>query len=123
MTKQYIDIVGKWAFVFAYDIKDGDQEEIAEWLRTLGCNERQVRKACRVATSVNSGFTFSRPELRMSVMVIAPASSEEQFFDTVVHEIDHLQTAICDYYGVEPGTEEAAYLQGYVMREIIRALR
>ena len=123
MTKHYIDIVGKWAFVFAYDIKDGDQEEIGEWLRALGCTERQVRKACRVAVSMNSGFTFSRPELRMSVMVVAPASSEEQFMNTLVHEIDHLQAAICEYYDVAPGTEEAAYLQGYVMQRVFRALR
>ena len=123
MTKHYIDIVGKWAFVFAYDIKDGDQEEIGEWLRALGCTEQQVRKACRVAVSMNSGFTFSRSELRMSVMVVAPASSEEQFMNTLVHEIDHLQAAICEYYDVEPRTEEAAYLQGYVMQRVFRALR
>lgn len=123
MTKHYIDIVGKWAFVFAYDIEDGDQEEIGEWLRALDCSERQVRKACRVAVSMNSGFTFSQPALRMSVMVISPVSSEEQFMNTLVHEIDHLQTAICDYYDVEKGTEEAAYLQGYIMQRVFRTLR
>ena len=123
MKKHYIDIVGKWAFVFAYDIEDGDQEEIAEWLRALDCSERQVRNACRVSTSVNCGFTFSRPELRMSVMVISPASSEEQFFNTLVHEIYHLQSTICDYYDVDPGTEDAAYLQGYIMQRIFYILR
>lgn len=76
-----------------------------------------------VAVSMNSGFTFSQPALRMSVMVISPVSSEEQFMNTLVHEIDHLQTAICDYYDIEKGTEEAAYLQGYIMQRVFRTLR
>jgi hypothetical protein len=59
----------------------------------------------------------------MSVTVIANASSEEQWWNTVVHEIDHLQDAICRYYDVELGTEEAAYLQGYLMQGVMKGLR
>lgn len=58
----------------------------------------------------------------MSVMCIGDATDEEQWWDTLDHEIDHLQYTIMLYYDVEPGTEEAAYLQGYIMRGIIRAL-
>lgn len=39
------------------------------------------------------------------------------------HEIDHLQEAVMEYYDVKPGTEDAAYLQGYIMRAIVKALR
>lgn len=58
----------------------------------------------------------------MSVVCIGNATSLEQWWDTLSHEIDHLQDAIMQYYDVSSGTEEAAYLQGYIMRGIIRAL-
>lgn len=59
----------------------------------------------------------------MSVMCIGEATDDEQWWDTLDHEIDHLQGAILRYYGVEHDTEEAAYLQGYIMRGIVKALR
>lgn len=59
----------------------------------------------------------------MSVTVIANASSEEQWWNTAVHELDHLQDAVCRYYDVEPGTEEAAYLQGYLMYCILKVMK
>jgi hypothetical protein len=59
----------------------------------------------------------------MSVMVISNASSVEQWLDTLVHEIDHLQGAICRYYDVELDTEEAAYLQGYIMKQCVNAMQ
>lgn len=59
----------------------------------------------------------------MSVMCISDATSLEQWWDTVSHETDHLQDAILQYYDVKPGTEDAAYLQGYIMRAIVKALR
>lgn len=47
----------------------------------------------------------------------------EQWWDMLDHEIDHLQDAIMEYYGVQSGTEDAAWLQGYIMRLIVRAMR
>ena len=58
----------------------------------------------------------------MSVLVVGGATSMEQWWDTLDHEIDHLQDAILQYYDVEPGTEDAAWLQGYIMRLIVKAM-
>lgn len=122
MEKRYIDINGYWAFVFAYDIDEEGLDDVGGWLRALGCGRRKIAEALRVAMATNCGFTFSNPELRMSVMVISNASSKEQWWDTLAHEIDHLQDAICRYYDVPLGTEEAAYLQGYIMRGILSSM-
>ena len=59
----------------------------------------------------------------MSVVCIGNATSLEQWWDTLSHEIDHLQDAIMQYYDVSSGTEDAAWLQGYIMRLIVKALR
>lgn len=123
MKKHYIDIVGKWAFIFAYDIEERDLGEIGDWLEALGASKSDIRRSQRVLSGTNTGLTFSSQNLRMSVMCIGEATDDEQWWDTLDHEIDHLQGAILRYYGVEHDTEEAAYLQGYIMRGIVKALR
>lgn len=59
----------------------------------------------------------------MSLVCIGKATDDAQWWDTLDHEIDHLQDDILKYYDVESGTEEAAWLQGYIMRKIIQVLK
>lgn len=122
MKKHYIDIVKKWAFVFAYDIGEDDVEEVGDWLEALGASRREIAHAIDVIIGTNKGFTYSNTDLRMSVICVSHASSREQWWDTLVHEIHHIVNTIINYYGVDYESEEAAYLQGYVMRKIIEVL-
>lgn len=123
MKKHYVDIDKKWAFVFAYDIKWKDLGEVGEWLEALGSDEEEIDEAQELLTKWNKGFTKSNSGLRMSVMCIGKATDEPQWWDTVNHEIDHLQSTILRYYDVGQGSEDAAWLQGYIMRGIIQALK
>lgn len=123
MTKHYINIVGKWAFVFAYDIDEKDLGEVGEWLEALGASPREIFRAQHVLTRLNTGLTYSNTSLRMSVMCIGHAENEVQWLDTIVHEIDHLKNAIINYYDVESDSEEAAYLQGFIMKKIMNKLK
>lgn len=123
MKKHYVDIDKKWAFVFAYDIKWKDLGEVGEWLEALGSDEEQIDEAQELLTKWNKGFTKSNSGLRMSVMCIGKATDESQWWDTLNHEIDHLQDVILRYYDVDQGTEDAAWLQGYIMRKITQALK
>lgn len=123
MRKHYLDIDGKWAVIFAYRINASDLDEVSSWLEALGCDEEQTIEACHVIMHPNTGFTFSNPDLRMSVMCIGDATSDEQWWDTLVHEIKHVQSHICSYYDVPEKSEEASYLIGYIMRLAIRALK
>ncbi len=122
MKKHYVDIAKKWAFVFAYDIKWKDLGEVGEWLEALGSDEEEIDEAQELLTKWNKGFTKSNSGLRMSVMCIGRATDEPQWWDTVNHEIDHLQDTILRYYDVGQGSEDAAWLQGYIMRKIIQVL-
>ena len=123
MYKHYLDIAGKWAFIFAYNISEDDLGDIGEWIEALGASKREIRRTKKLLRRLNKGFTFSSSSLRMSVIVIGDATSLEQWWDTLSHEIDHLQDAVMQYYGVEHGTEEAAWLQGYIMRLIVKAMK
>ena len=61
-----------------------------------------------------SDFAQLAPWARMSVMVVGRVTHPSQFLNSLLHEFDHLQDAILQYYQVEHGTEDAAYLQGYL---------
>lgn len=123
MYKHYLDIAGKWAFVFAYRIGEDDLAEIGEWLEALGAKPYEIVRAQGLLLGLNKGLTFSNSGLRMSVVCIGDATSKEQWWDTLSHEIDHLQHAVMEYYGVKPGTEDAAWLQGYIMRLVVKAMK
>ena len=123
MYKHYLDIVGKWAFIFAYNIGEENLDEVGEWIEALGAKPLEIRRTKKLLRRLNKGFTFSSSSLKMSVLIVGDATSLEQWWDTLSHEIDHLQDAIMEYYDVEPGTEDAAWLQGYIMRLIVKALQ
>lgn len=93
--RQDIDVNGYWKIIILYDV----------WLGKY-----------------NTGFTHTDFTKRRSIVVISPTTSKEQFLNTVVHEIKHLQSHICRYYNVDEDSEEAAYLIGYVAQKMHKYL-
>lgn len=63
---------------------------------------------------MNSGFTRTDFTKKLSIVCIGIAYSSAEFLNTVVHEIKHVQSHICRYYGVPEDGEDAAYLIGYL---------
>lgn len=56
----------------------------------------------------------------MSCIFIANATSPEQWWDTLAHEIlDHAKEAIKQYYDVPNRSESSAWLTGYLMRLLV----
>lgn len=68
----------------------------------------------RIKLSLNSGFTYSNKEKGKSVVVICEASSKCETEDTLSHEKYHLTRHISTACGIDPDTEEAAYLSGHI---------
>ena len=66
----------------------------------------------------NSGFTYSNPKYRKSVMVVNRSSSMEQFINTYNHEKNHVEMHICEELGIDPYSEEAAYLSGNMAQQL-----
>lgn len=121
MTQHYFSIgEDAWGVVVCYDIGREDLEEIGSLLSELGAKPLKIEQALRVISTVNSGFTYTNYDKRMSLMCIGAATSEEQYFDSVLHEVKHLVEHISTYYGVSSKGEPAAYLQGEVGRQIYR---
>lgn len=123
MKKYYVDLKGDWAIVFAYDIEMLDLDKIVDWLEELDADDEDIRKACETIMKWNTGFTYNNEKLRMSLVCIGRSTSVEEYMNTLSHEIDHVQEAVCSYYDIPLGTERAAYLQGDIMAGLIHEIR
>lgn len=70
----------------------------------------------------NTGFTHTDFSKKRSIVAISPTTSEEQFLNTTMHEIKHLQSHICKYYNVPEDSENAAYLVGFITQKMYKFL-
>lgn len=122
MREKYIDVDGFWGVILCYDYDRTDWARMRSIMESFGLDEYKTIEAIEVLRRRNTGMAISRNDITMSVMFISPATDREQFFDTLAHEIYHVQVAICEHYGVERDGEDAAWLQGYLMRESTRAI-
>lgn len=96
MIRQDIDIAGYWKVIVVYGAELGQKDV---------------------------GFTYTNPRKRTSIVGISPTTSQEQFFNTLVHEAKHVQTQICKYYDVEEDSEDAAYLIGYIIQQMHKVFK
>ena len=121
MIKQtiHIDRIG-W-LVHAYFHKTRyDVDEIMERLWDLQCSSDVAQKAFNnlISDSLNMGLCYSNYHTKESVLVVGKASSADEFFNSIVHELSHLQGHICDVIGIDPKGEEIAYYMGDLSRDI-----
>lgn len=68
----------------------------------------------------NEGLTYNNPRTRSSVVVIGHVSDVWEWIDTVEHEGRHLVQGICNAYGINPDSENAAYMEGYIFKYILK---
>ena len=123
MIAQYIELGDRgWSILVYYNINQGDFEEVEDSLRQFGCPTEDIEDIYETLRNKNTGFTVSDERKRMSIIGIGTASSRAQFLNTLIHEIDHVQSHICDYYNVDMNSEQAAYLIGYIGQQTYKAV-
>lgn len=124
MIGQYIEL-GKrgWSILIYYNADSSNSFEISESLIQLGASQKEIKKALHVLRHKNTGFTFSDEDRKMSIVCIGKAENKQQFLDTAIHEIKHVQSHICEFYDVEEDSEEAAYLIGYIARRMYKVIQ
>ena len=119
MAAQYIQLGNHgWNILVYYNVGVSDFAEIEDSLIQLDCPESDLINAFRVLKRKNTGFTFTNTDYMMSVVCIGKATNSSQFVSTTVHEAKHVQSHICSYYGIKEGSEEAAYLIGYIVKRM-----
>lgn len=125
MIKQEI-IIGKnkWKVVILYTPLRGDLGEVVKMLSRLNCPKKDVVKIKKIIkyNIKNTGFTFSAIPRKESIVAICSATEPAQYFNTAIHEINHLQNDILKYYKVNNDSEDAAQLIGYIAMKMFKIL-
>lgn len=104
----------RWA-VYAYiAVHEYYTYEILNKMRTLGADTHYLQRAHTnlLSGQLNNGLTFSNPDTRETVWVVALTTSAGEFFNSIVHEIRHLQQHIANKCGIDQNSEEVCYLCG-----------
>ena len=116
MIKSTIDVAGYWSVVLFVDV-DYDKYDIIESALTDILAPISVIDEIydKISYEYNAGVTFTNSDFRSSVVCINKATSREELINTISHEADHVKSDICDYYNVQPDSEQAAYLIGYLV--------
>lgn len=113
----------KWYVMCAYEIKTKqDEEKVVDLLVSSGYPEEEVGGVLNLLCGTNSGFTFSDLNQQVSVVITGPSSCPAELYDTVQHELKHVVEHISDYYDIDPKSEDSAYLQGEIAKNMFLAV-
>lgn len=117
--KQEIDVDGHWNIIVYYEIDINNIYSVLEELGNYGCSYKDQEVIYNMLIHKrNTGFTFNNTDEKISIIGIAKQTSGDQFLNTTVHELKHVQSCICNYYNISEKGEPAAYLIGYIAMEM-----
>jgi len=120
MNTKYIDVADKWGVIVCYDLRRLDEYEMRQDMMAFGMHGYRIDEAADILLfEDNTGMCVSRDDIRMSLIFIGNATSDEQFWDTMSHELYHAACAICDYYEAPHGSEDFAWTIGYLIRQAV----
>lgn len=111
-----------WWVMASLNINEKDLGEVYRALMACGCPDDEARHACMVLSRKNSGYTFTDMNGQYTLMFASEADSPDELFDTYDHELKHVVEHISGYYGVDPKSETAAYLQGEIAKKMFPAV-
>lgn len=111
-----------WVVDIYYDVRPKNSDEILDYLWDLGCEERHLYKAERLLRSgvANEGLTYSNPHERKSIVVIGHTDDCFQFINSLSHEKQHIEQAICKADKLDPYGEDIAYISGDISAALAR---
>ena len=111
-----------WDITLFYNAKPDDAHIILQCLWDSGISTRKYHEARMMLRSgtPNEGLTYTSPRYHCSVVVIGHVSSVWEWIDTVEHEARHLVQGICNAYGIDPDSEQAAYMEGHLFKKIVK---
>ena len=122
MENKYIDVGKKWGVVVNYDYDLMDYDEMWAIMRSFGLTSKNATKALKILSNYNTGMAITNDDLKMSTIFISKASTPSEWWNTAIHELKHVADAIISYYDVEWDSEDAAYLTGYMTKQLVESV-
>lgn len=111
-----------WDVVILYDVRPSNADYVIDILHDMGCSEKHLYHADDLLRSgvPNQGLTYSNSREHLTLIVVGHASDIFQVINTLEHETNHLEMHICEFYGIDPYSEEASYLSGNIKEALAR---
>ena len=122
MENKYIDVGKKWGVVVNYDYDLMDYDEMWAIMRSFGLTSKNANKALKILSNYNTGMAIINDYIKMSTIFISKASTPSEWWNTAIHELKHVADAIISYYDVEWDSEDAAYLTGYMTKQLVESV-
>ena len=109
----------RWSVEVFIILSKPDIKAIMDSVKQMEGSKKVIESAyTNLQEPYNSGFTYSSSKYRKSIMVINRSSSMEEFINTYNHEKNHVEMHICEELGIDPYSEEAAYLSGNMAQQL-----
>jgi len=103
----------RWSVEVFIILSQPNIEDIMSAVEHAGGSQKVLKQAyANLMEDYNSGFTYTSSKYRKSIMVVNRSSSMEEFINTYNHEKNHVEMHMCEELGIDPYSEEAAYLSG-----------
>lgn len=111
-----------WWIMASLDVSTTeDLRDVYESLLSVGCPDYKAREVCMTLSQPDKGYTLTDYDGKYSLMFVSRATDASQMYDSIDHEKKHVVEHISSYFGVDPKSEEAAYLAGELGRLIFPA--
>ena len=68
---------------------------------------------------VDCGSVIHNISNRTSIIFIGQQSKISSYIDTIAHEKNHVEMCICSQLDINPKSEEASYLSGYIAGKLL----
>lgn len=113
-----------WSVTLFYNAKPRDTSYIMRVLHNNGLDATDYYNAQRLLNSErpNKGLTYNNPHRHCPVVVIGHVTDVWELISTIEHEGRHLIQGICNAHGINPDSEDAAYMEGDIFKQIIKEL-
>ena len=110
----------RWRVRAYYAVTTYRTDDILKDFSEAGCKGIQLKRAYNSLkrNALDTGITYSNFMRRETVMVISLTSSPAEFLNSWEHEKKHLARHIEQAYGIDPYSEEAAYLEGEIAQKM-----
>ena len=108
-----------WTIDFLFAHRRNDPEGVLACLRSFDAPADVVAEAADLmGAGPNCGFTFTNGYRRNALTWVGPQDAGAEWVNTTVHEIVHLAMAIAIDQGIDPYSEELAYLAGDITEQV-----
>lgn len=110
----------RWRVRVYYAVTTYRTDDILRDFIEAGCDGIQLKRADNSLkrNTLDTGITYSNFGKRETVMVISLTSSPSEFLNSWEHEKKHLARHIEQAYGIDPYSEDAAYLEGEIAQKM-----